>query len=38
MGVAQCEPGRTATRRGYLLVFAWVLLASRLPWLKAIGG
>jgi hypothetical protein len=38
MGVAQCEPGRTATRRVYLLVFAWVLLASRLPWLKAIGG
>jgi hypothetical protein len=38
MGVAQCEPERVGTRRAYAAVFAWVLLASRWPWLRALGG
>jgi hypothetical protein len=38
MGVAQCEPERTGTRRAYLAVFAWVLLAARWPWLRALAG
>jgi hypothetical protein len=38
MGVAQCEPHRVWTRRGYAAVFAWVLLASRWPWLRALVG
>jgi hypothetical protein len=38
MGLAQCEPGRTGMRRLYLAVFAWVLLASRLPWMRALSG
>jgi len=38
MGVASCETTRIRTRRAYLLVFAFVLLASRWPWLRALAG
>ena len=38
MGIAQCEPGRVGTRRVYAAVFAWILLASRWPWLRALAG
>jgi hypothetical protein len=37
MGVAQCEPERTRTRLAYACVFAFVLLAARWPWLRALA-
>lgn len=38
MGVASCETTRPRTRRAYVLVFAFVVLASRWPWLRVLAG
>jgi hypothetical protein len=38
MGVASCETTRPRTRRAYVLVFGFVLLASRWPWLRVLAG
>jgi hypothetical protein len=38
VGVAQCEPERRRTRLAYLAVFAWVLVAARWPWLRALAS
>jgi hypothetical protein len=38
MGVASCETTGPRTRRAYVLVFAFVLLAARWPWLRALAS
>jgi hypothetical protein len=37
MGVAQCEPERRRARIAYLAAFAFVLLATRWPWLRLLA-
>ena len=38
LGVAQSEPERARTRLAYAAVFAWVLFATRWPWLDGLVG
>jgi hypothetical protein len=37
LGVASCEPQHTRTRLAYVAVFAWVLFATRWPWLDTLA-
>jgi hypothetical protein len=38
LGVAQTAPERVCTRIAYAAVFAWILVATRWPWLDALAG
>jgi len=37
MGVAQLDPERRGMRGAYLVVFAWILFATRWPWLRVLA-
>jgi hypothetical protein len=37
MGVAQLDPERRGMRGAYLVVFAWILFATRWPWLQVLA-